>query len=262
VVRNGVLGSASMHRTCTPPNGNRYIGSDENVVCAHYVSAFVTKALEEQAAAAATASRMVLTTFAAANATVSECMERPYSPEDLSACACAACDHVSDMNVTAGPNLLVTAAAELEYTRQTTATTWSDAQNMSSVSSAWDTAQPNRTTIVRPCRDWHGKREFQVVVTAARDRLVAASAPTTTATEASLAPPVTPVVMQAPAELTTTRLPHAAAIQAFIAANRPARPIAFAIRPEHMFVLSVYTSRRQLTPNFGRIFGPRAWATL
>ena len=63
---------------------------------------------------------------------------------------------------------------------------------------AWDAAQPNRTTIVRPCRDWHGKREFQVVLAAARDRLVAASAPTTTATEASMAPPVTPVVMPIP----------------------------------------------------------------
>ena len=130
--------TASMHSTCTPPAGSRYIGRGENFVCATCVSAFVTMAMDARAAAAATAGRMVLKPFAEANAAVSESMERPESPDDLCdpACNCTACAHVSGANIAAGPELTVPAAAELNSALPTPAPTGSGAQNLSSMASA------------------------------------------------------------------------------------------------------------------------------
>ena len=133
LLRAGELCCASLHSTCTPPAGSRYIGPDERFVCANCVSDFVTKAMEAQPTAAATASRMILTAFTEAHESVSDCVARPDGLDDLCgpACACADCARVSGLTVPAGHDLVVTAAAGLDPTLPTPAPTGSGAPHLS-----------------------------------------------------------------------------------------------------------------------------------
>ena len=114
---------------------------------------------------------------------------------------------------------------------------------------AWETGQPGRTKIVEPCTDWHTKREFQVVVAAARDRLVAASIPATTVS----VPPVMPIVMPVPAAPTAApdhpaRASQVAILQAYIAAHRPGPPSTLAVRPENVEPFPAANVREHRSP--------------